>query len=272
MAERILLQGTEALFTDGDSGAMKTELAQLVAAIQHSTVQGLDAEALADNIKWKVSCGPNTVCIVELKPQLRRMMWIAADSPEPYGAEATYQERRLATPYIVLKVPFMKGRIVGRAELFYRNEPLRLLTDSLCWANLLNVSTNAHGCLAWICTQYLAHERPAPGITAGLHALVHHLFGGGFNQSSEHHEGQSAFGKAALDKIDSRVTDVDRWEAESVKDPRFILVVKWKEVGLTVGDVIVNELKQMGGARPLNNTAEVINALMSSRNGERKLK
>jgi hypothetical protein len=267
--ERIILQGAEARLTGGDGAEARTDLASFVSALSRECVQGLDDEALADNVKWKVTRGDAAVCIVELEPQLRRVRWIAPDSPQRFGAGATYQERRLATPYVVLKVPFLKNRIVGRAELFYRNEPLRTLNDPLYWSNLLNVSPNAHGCTAWICTQYLGKECLVPGVAAGLDALVHHLFGGGFNFSSEAHEGASAFSKAQTEGIDARVTDVERWEAESVADPRFVLGVQWKPVNLTAGQLIEAELSSLNRGRNLVTAAELASVLLGSLNGKK---
>lgn len=268
MSEKIILQGSEARVTGGDGAEAKADLETFIHNLCQANLQGFDPESLADNVKWKVVSGPATVCIVELKPQLRRLMWIAKNSPVPYGPTAVYQERRLATPYIVLKVPFLKGKIIGRAELFYRNEPLRTLGDQLYWSNLLNVSPNAYGCIAWVCTQYLGSEKVQPGITGGLDALVHHLFGGGFNQSSERHEGASAFSKAQSDRIDPRVTDADRWEAESVKDPRFVLSVRWKPIGMTVGQLIQTELAKNGPRRNLGSVAELATILLGSKNGK----
>jgi hypothetical protein len=270
MPERIILEGKQALVTGGDGAETRAEIVTVVGALHQASIQGFDQEALADNLKWKVTCGPLTVCIVELKPQLRRITVIDGASAVPFGPEATYRECRLAFPFVVLKVPFLKGKIVGRVELFYRNQPLRDLDDVLYWPNLLNVSPHAYGCVAWLCTQYLRHERPAPGITAGLDAVIHHLFGGGFNLSSEMHEGQSCFSKAQADQIDARVTDLDRWEAESLLDPRFVLQVEWKPVGLTVRKLIETELNFCGVAQQLATTADVVSALMSHRNGRKR--
>ncbi len=263
MSERIVLKGAEVLVTGGDGADLRAAVPAFVAALGREGVQGMDPEALADNVKWLVRRGDAVVCVVELKPHLRRLKWIAADSPHRFGPKAMYHERRLATPYVVLKVPFLKDRVVGRAELFYRPAPLRTLDDALYWPNLLNVSPNAHGCLAWLCTQYLGTEAHAPGVAAGLDAIVHHTFGGGFNLSSEAHEGASAFGKAQKDGLDPRVTDVDRWEAASVADPRFVLSVGWKPVdGLTVRKLIEKELTLLGGGRTLATAADVAGVLV----------
>lgn len=268
MAERITLEGTKAHVTGGDGADIQTDVGSFARTLFNGFVHGMDEEALADDVKWRVTNNKATVCIVELKPQLRRLLWIADDSPVPYGPTAVYKERRLATPYIVLKVVFLNGKIVPRAELFYRNEPLRNLDDPLYWPNLLNVSPNAHGCTAWVCTQYLGSEKQAPGVTGGLDALVHHLFGGGFNRSSEAHEGSSGFSKAKADKIDPRVTDVNTWEKESEKDPRFVLGVAWKPVGLTVRQLLETEFQRLGGVRKFDKVSEIVNVLVSA-NGKK---
>ncbi|MBI3464783.1 MAG: hypothetical protein HY000_17265, partial [Planctomycetes bacterium] len=94
------------------------------------------------------------------------------------------------------------------------------------------------------------------------------LFGGGWNRSSEASEGSSAFSKAKKDGVDPRVTDVDRWEAESVRDPRFVLSVQWKPVGLTVLQLLEAELKYHGVRNP-DSATELANLLLSSRNGRK---
>jgi hypothetical protein len=268
--ERITLRDGEAQVTGGDGASTRATLSGFSRGITHASVVGLDDESIPDHVKWQVRCSQLTVCIVELSPALRPLKWIDEQhSPVPFGPNATYQERRLATPYVVLKVPFLKGRLVSRVELFYRNGPLRRLDDELYWCNLLNVSPNAYGCTAWVCIQYLKSERIGSGITNGLDALVHHLWGGGLNRSSEEHEGSSAFSKCQQDAVDPRVTDVERWEAESVLDPRFVLGVPWKPAGMTVRRLIESELNYHGVVRNFDSVAEWVAVLMGSRNGRK---
>ena len=264
--EEILLTNNEFEVRGGDGEPFRGTLAELLDAVRRNFIVGLDESPLPkNNLAWKVEAGPLTVCIVELEPALRRLEWIDAKSPLPFGPDAVYKPRRLATPYVVLKVPFLHGRIVPKAELFYRNLPLAGLDDELFCSNLLNVSPNSYGCRAWICTQYLAHENPQPGVTPGLHALVNHLWGGGFNRSSEQHEGSSAFQMAAQDKVDARVTDVDRWEKESIENPRFVLDVKWKSAGVTIGRLIQEEIDRHKPIRSLNRASELVNLLSATR-------
>ena len=262
--ERIILEGRKARLDGSNGQGLSADLGSFVQTINRNSVVGRNHDRLPHNVCWKVDAGPLSICIVELEPQLRRLIWIdEATTDFPLGPEASYQPRRLATPYVVLKVPFLKGRIVPRAELFYRNEPLRYITDPLYWPNLLNVSPNAYGCKAWICTQYLESERTQPGIVEGLEALLNHLWGGGFNRSSELHEGMSGFSKAKADELDPRVTDLDLWEKESIKAPRFVLTISWKPVGMTVDELIDEELRRHRVCRDLGTTGELANLLVT---------
>jgi len=160
-------------------------------------------------------------------------------------------------------------------EVFYRSEPVRKLNGSggaLFWPNLLNVSPHSNDCTSWFCTQYLGREQMGRGIEAGLHAVVNHLWGGSFNLSSEHHEGQSAFGKAVQDGLPPEVTDLDQWEAASRADPRFVLNVPWRKAGLTIRGLIEAELRAHGVLTEPPNTATLANHLLRAakkRKGER---
>ena len=272
-AEQLVLEGTEFRVTGGDGGGFTGPLADLIDCIHKASVVGLDPEPLPRHcVRWKVAAGPLTVVILELDPELRRMMWIAKDSPQPRGKDAKYEPRQLATPYVILKVPFLHGKVTGRVELFYRNQPLEKLDDELFWSNLLNVSPHAYQCKAWLCTQYLATELAgASGVTKGLNALMHHTFGlGGWNWSSDLSEGKSAFTLAKEMNVDSRVIDVDRWEQESLADPKFVLQVPWKPVGLTVRQLIQEEFKIHRAERNLGQASEMVNLLLAKKNNKLK--
>ena len=120
--ESITIQGRDVRVRGGDGGEQQGEAGRFVDALQQASVRGFDEVPLPHNVAWKVDAGPLTVCILELEPALRHMDVVAADSPLSYGPGATYAPRRLATPFIVLKVPLLKGMIIPRCELFYRIE------------------------------------------------------------------------------------------------------------------------------------------------------
>ena len=248
MSEKVVIDGEQVHLTNGDGTRCTAELPRWLKQINAYSIQGMDSEPIADHVRWHVRYGSTSVFILELSPALRRMLWIRDDSPVPFGPEATYDVRRLATPYVIIKVPMRRGRILPRVEVYYRNEPLRTIDGpggTLYWCNLMNVSPHSYECTAWFCTQYLGAEKMQPGTAGKLSAVVDHLWGGVFTRSSEVHEGSSAFSKAVHDRIDSRVTNIERWQIESDKDPRFVLSVDWKPAEMTVRDLIEAEFRHL---------------------------
>ncbi len=255
----------------------------VIGMIQSEAMRGLTDEPLPPCARWRVTCGAQTIWVLELEPALRWIRWLDPESPIPLGEEALYRDFRLATPYVVVVVPFANGRVTPRCEVFYRNEPLTGLDSELHWCNLLNVSPNSYGCVAWFCTQYLGkalQQQVQAALAAGsidaerarqmlsplrqLDAVLSHLWGGGFNQSSEHNEGKSCFSKASEDGLDPRVAgDVCRWEQCSIEDPRFVLDIAWKPTGKTVRGVIERHLGRQQQPRDLSDTDELINLLMA---------
>jgi hypothetical protein len=266
MAEKLTLQGKEACLSggSGDHVILAPQFAEAVAA---ATLHGLTPEPAPDNTKWLARCGKLKVCIVQLTPQRRWIKWISDDSPVPFGPGATYAEYSLATPYVVLKVPFWDRHIIPRIEVFYRNRPLTKWDGKggeLFFPNLLNVSVHAYECVAWFCSQHLAAAGKAVSMQKAVDAVVHHLFGGGFNASSEMHEGLSAFGLCVREKVDERVTEVQRWAEASRHDPRFVLSVEWKTTGLTIKDLVERELKFHNLAPAPQTAAAMGNILLST--------
>lgn len=249
MAECIVIEGEKVELRNGEAASPSATVEQWLQQVNRHSVRGLTAEPIADHVKWRVAAGGTEIFIVQLDPVLRVVQWIDRHSPVPFGPEATTSPRSLATPYVILKVPFRRKRVIHRVEVFYRNQPLSAANGpggELFWPNLLNVSPHAHGCTAWLCTQFLDRENSVRGITAGLNAVVHHLWGGPFNLSSEAHEGASTFSKAQQDGLDARVTDVERWQEESLRDARFPLSVAWRPTGLDVQKLILSELSFLG--------------------------
>jgi len=275
--DRLVVEGARVRVDLPGSSPMTTPLADLLETVRHHGVRGLDEEPLADSVRWRVECGALTVFILELKPMLRAVTWIDPKSEIPFGEEATYRTFRLETPFVVLKVPFFKRRLVHMCELFYRTAPLQRLDDPLFWPNLLNVSPASYGCTAWLCTQKLGHplgpgglglppalrraSRPG-GVVDQLDAVVTHLWNGGFNRSSEEHEGSSAFEKSVKERVDRRLGCVERWEQASLEEPGFTLGVDWKPTGLTVRTLIEKQLGAVREARPLDTAAELVSALL----------
>jgi hypothetical protein len=246
MAESIIIEGKLAKLSTSRGAEHQLELQDFCEAVAEATVQGFEDEPNPDHVVWNVRCGALRVCIAQLKPELRLVRWLRSDSPVPFGPGSLTSQRQLATPYVILKVPFLRGRLVPRVEVFYRTDPLRSKEGpggALCFPNLFNVSPHAYDCISWFCTQYLPARSLPPETAPCLDAIIHHLWGGDFNASSEEHEGQSTFGLTVRQQIDQRVASVERWEAESQKDPRFVLNVPWLDAGVNVCQLIERELK-----------------------------
>jgi hypothetical protein len=246
MSESIVIKGKSAKLSTSRGDEHQVELQAFCEAVAESTIQGFEDEPNPDNVVWNVRCGPLRVCIAQLKPELRLVRWLRADSPIPFGPEALTSQRQLATPYVILKVPFLRGRLLPRVEVFYRTAPLRAKDGpdgALFFPNLFNVSPHSYECISWFCTQYLPIRKLPSGTAAGLDAIIHHLWGGEFNASSEEHEGMSTFGLTVREKVDQRVASVECWESASRKDPRFVLNVPWLDAQVNVAQLIEREMK-----------------------------
>ncbi len=265
MSDRITLEERKARLSSADGSEHVVDLREFINAIADHTVQGRVSTPLADNVRWVVSCGTVQVYIVELRPELRCVQWIADHSPVAYGPGAVTQPRTLATPYIILKIPFRNDELIQRVELFYRNAPLTALDGSggeLFFPNLLNVSTHAYHCISWFCTQYLAPLVTHCSVPETLDAVVQHLVSGSFNYSSEHSEGGSGFTLYRELDIDPRLGNVGLWEEASRLDPSWILTVPWKSANTTVGKLIDDELRHLKASGPPSTAAALGNILL----------
>jgi hypothetical protein len=265
MHETIVFENKTARFTSEDGTQHTVELREFVNALATYTVQGLTDHPIVDNVRWNVASGPARVYIVELRPALRRVEWIDKDSPAMYGPDVVTRSRQLATPYIVFKIPLRRGQLTQRVETFYRTAPLSSLEGpggELFFPNLLNVSPYAYECVCWFCTQYLQMSAAEKDPSVALDAVVSHLDSGKFNLSSEYSEGESGFSMYAKLGIDPRVADVDLWEEESRRNPRWVLDVPWKSTGVSVGQLIRDELAHQKAAGPPATAAAYGNILL----------
>ncbi len=232
-----------------------------------NTVSGLHDEPIPDNVKWIVRAGKLEVYILELKPELRRVKWVNATTTKQSAKqdENGYSFRTLATPYVVMSVPFFGGQLQTQLELFYRNGPLAGLDDPLSMCNLLNVSIGKRvdgqvGVKTWVCTQYL--KVPAKASRADvLSEIISHVFGGGFNRSSDNNEGASGFSAYEAAKGDRRTRDVNEWEKASQENPSFVLDTKWIDAKCTPRDLIEFRMKQFN-VEPAPTSSKAIGNLL----------
>lgn len=197
--------------------------------------------ALPDGVKFYDWRPPFLVVVHQTPPHVRQLRWIAADSPVPFGNGVVYRKVRLSIPYaITFAIYNLQGErlfLTHANELYFRNEPLRSRDDKLGYPALLNLSRIKVGKRekAWICTQYLRWPTTADW-TYQLQLLLEHTWNGGFNLSSENHEGASWFGLSH--GIHAELHPVERWEKASTANDAFALSVPWKPVPLSVGEIV----------------------------------
>jgi len=152
MNERIELEGSSAQLMPEGGRPRRLPLLRFLELMGERIVSGRRKEALFDGVRFLVEAGPVRVFIVELPPGIHALRWAKDDSPDSLFDPERYEVRALATPYVVLKIPFVRNRLHHTVELFYRRSPLERVTDELLWPNLRNVTPDAYGCRAWLCT------------------------------------------------------------------------------------------------------------------------
>lgn len=221
--------------------------------------------------------GNSVIWIYQRDPQPYNFKWIASDSATPFGRGTKYREVSIALPYLVVFAAFTvvpPGRLTlsNANEAFFRNAPIRNADDELCFPALLNCSlfdSSPARPLAWICTQHLdrsfdREEDLNRRMNSGFKALLHALLEAGFNLSSERHEGMSGF--TASQKVDDRVSTIEKWEAASKKSPLFALDVPWLPTGCTVAGVTERIFKRIGATRPgLKTAADVARIVLNQK-------
>jgi hypothetical protein len=261
MADQLSIQNGKVLLTTEEGQRHERPEGQLLDMLREEFVPPLGNTALPDGVKFTEWRPPHLVLVHQQPPHVRQVRWIANDSPVRYGPGTVYRKVRLSIPYAVTFALYTQagpGLFLSHAnELYFRNEPLRSRQDKLGYAALLNVSRIPTGKRdrAWICTQYLDWA-PSSDWAGQLQGLLEHVWNGGFNLSSEDHEGASWYGASKGAHRD--LHPVERWEKASAADDAFGLSVPWKPAPLTVAQIIEclleeNQAVQMPvpGTKPL---------------------
>lgn len=243
----VVVEDTTATVTTPEGTRLKMKLPDLLARITPDMSTG--PCILPTGVKSVLSRGPITLFIYEQAPSIQKFRWIAANSPRPYGPGTKYRDVRIALPYLIILSPFTRlngqPQLLMGDECFFRNEPLRRLSDKLHFPALLNCSKfeqpTRSQALSWICTQYLkqTEDMASPDMgrryAASFEAVRYCLLETGFNLSSENHEGNSWFN--ASKTIDKRISTIERWEEETKKDPMFVLDVNWIDTEYSVEEM-----------------------------------
>lgn len=166
--------------------------------------------------------------VCEIKPGAYRLQWQAVK-------DGGYCYRTLALPYVLLVVPFSfhGEELTPRPEAiecYYRNEPLMDIKDNLFYPALLNCGPWYGNLLpSWICMSrlnlapVLYLKTPNERLWKTIGRVQNYFFGSSFNWEWPKHW----YSYCRWSEADPRITDVDRWQKETLKDPDFILKVNW---------------------------------------------
>ena len=279
--ETVTIKGKKVKAVSPEGVVATLKLADVLDAVAPRGIDTFDV-VLPDGVK-AVLPGKNGVIVVhQTPPRVCGLRWIAKDSGELFGPGTDYMEVRVALPYLVVLAYFERsaaGRLClsNTNECFFRNHPLKSLSDELLYPGLLNCSrfdSHAGRPLSWICTakldrRPLAREPdPSRRIERSLKALLGHLRETGFNLSSEHHEGGSWWGATVEAEVDPRVASIEAWQEATRADPLFALEVPWLRTGMSVGEIVTRMTTlQKGGRAPIATSGDLARIVFNRRRG-----
>jgi hypothetical protein len=218
-------------------------------------------EAIPEGVRFVRRRGDGVVLAIEEKPQVRTVRWLADDSLAPFGRGAVYRSARLAFPFVVAILAFRGGSLTGYQQCFYRTAPLSQPSDPLLVPNLYNVASG-YGQQCWLCLANLKTDLRPLSWNDKVREIRRHLWGAGFNRSSEVHEGMSYW--TANRSLDRRFETLEAWERASREDPFFPLNVAWTPAEKTVGDVMEEMIASIGPPPPAT-VPQLVNLLNTLR-------
>ena len=265
MDVRIEIAGDRVILKQDEQEALSVPLTTFLASLVERSDTAPFPDAIPEGVVFVRRRGDFVALVIEEKPKARTVSWLTDDSPKHFGPDARYRKVRLAFPFVVLVIVFRGGNLTGLQQCFYRREPLTSLDNPLCFPNLYNVA-NGHGQLCWLCLANLRQDLSGLTWAERVRTIQQHLWGGGWNRSSEVHEGMSYWGAMRPDR---RLDTLESWEQESRRDPYFAVNVDWKPVGKTVGQVVDEMLAALTTARPPNSFRDLVRVLAQAANGDR---
>lgn len=249
MPDQMLIEKGKVVLTTEEGQRVERPERQLVDMLRGEFVPPLSDCALPDGVKFWEWRAPLFLVVHQQPPHVRQLRWIAPDSPEMHGEGVKYRPVRLSLPYAITFAVYSlnQGRLylTGANELYFRNAPIHSRADKLCFPALLNISRigTTRRPRAWVCTQYLRYN-PKVDWSEQLQALLEHVWNGGFNLSSEVHEGKSWF--TASRGVHRDLQTVEAWEKASEANDAFALGVKWKAAPLSIGELMDAMLEEQG--------------------------
>jgi hypothetical protein len=254
---RIEISGERAVCKQDGSEIASTPVREFVAAVAERADCAPLTEAIPDGVRFLRRRGSGAVLVMEERPGVRTVKWLTGESKAPFGAGAVYRPARLSFPFVIVVAALRNGALTGHHQCFYRRSSLSGPEDELLLPNLYNVA-EAYGQKCWLCLVNLrAPLGPLPW-SQKVEAIRKHLWGAGFNRSSEMHEGMSYW---QAEPADPRVASLAAWEKASQHDPYFALQVPWQPSGKTIGQVMEAMLAAVSPPGGLTTAAELVSLL-----------
>lgn len=234
--------------------ALQVGLGQLIEEIERHSERGPSCGIVPDRVRAWTERGNCAALAIELKPGPRSVRWLAEDSRAPFGRGARYRPPlQLSFPYVVVLAVFRRGALT-RAQLYYRTRPLTDLDDPLFLPNLPNVA-RGYGLTCWLCLVGLHSDLAGRSWCDKVEAIASHVFGAGFNRSSEVHEGNSYADSAKA--LDARLASLEAWAEATRSHPFFSLEVPWAPAETTLRVELERMLGELAPREPLADAAQV---------------
>ncbi len=171
--------------------AFTASLTDFLAALAERSDPPSLLEAIPEGVRFIRRRNDVVVLVLEEQPQVRTVRWLADESSVPFGNGAIYRTARLAFPFVVTVLAFRAGGLTGYQQCFYRTGPLASLSDALLLPNLYNVAADVYGQRCWLCLANLQTDLRPLSWQNKVREIRKHMWGTGFNRSSEIHEGTS---------------------------------------------------------------------------------
>ena len=265
---RIEIVGDQVVCRQDGTKAFAASLNDFVAALVEQADLLPLPDAIPEGVRFIRRHGEIVVLVIEEQPQLRTVRWLVDESSAPFGAGAVYRTARLAFPFVIVAIAFRAGSLTGYQQCFYRTAPLRGLSDPLFLPNLYNVA-DGHDQKCWLCLAGLRTDLTALRWDEKVREVRRHLWGAGFNRSSEMHEGMSYW--TTLRNLDRRFQTLETWEQASLENPFFPLGVAWTPSGTTVGDVTERMMARLCPPTPVTvaQLSQALSVLLPARPSKR---
>lgn len=269
--EKIIIRGDVAKLkvSKGKTIVMPIETLLERAAPPRITSCGI---CLPREVRFAYSRGDLMILVCEYPAGPYTLSWIAGDSPAPYGKNACYRNVTISLPYVIVLAAFHGDYLSQANECFFRTEPLKEIDEenTLHYPGLLNCSRfmppEGHP-LSWICTQHLdrsaIHQETdsRKRIGRGVEALRRCLFEQSFNSSSDLHEFSSWYSESRM--VDERISSVERWHEETMRDRFMGLDVPWLKVDATLKQVVDRMFQIHAGCPPVRSARQLARLMIN---------